>query len=64
MKKDEIDKKYIEIISKGKEETEKWIISLSEEDFKILVSLPITVQAKIHYKKIRQDNKRRSIKII
>ena len=56
MNKEEIDKKYIEMISRGKEETEKWIISLSEEDFRLLVSLPITIQAKIHYKKLRQNN--------
>ena len=40
---------------KGKEETEKWILSLSDDEFKLLCEYPIIVQAKIFYTKIRKQ---------
>lgn len=58
MKKDELLKKWEKVVRKGKEATEKWIISLSDEDFNTLTKTPIIVQAKIHYKQIREKNKK------
>lgn len=59
MNKDELFDKYTKIIDNGKEETEKWILSLSDEEFNELVKFPIIVQAKIYYKKLRdkKENK-------
>lgn len=58
MDKDELFRKYNETLSKGKEEMEKWILSLSDEEFEEFVQIPIIVQAKIHYKKLREDNQK------
>lgn len=58
MKKDELLKNWENVVRKGKEETEKWILSLSDEDFNTLTKTPIIVQAKIHYKKLREENKK------
>ena len=58
MEKDEIFEKYKYFLSKGnKEETEKWILSLTDEEFDMLTSFPFIVQAKIHYKKLRDSMK-------
>lgn len=59
MNKQELYDKHLELISKGnKEETEKWILSLSDKDFNILTTQPFIIQAKIHYKKLREKNKK------
>lgn len=58
MNKDELLKEWEKVVKLGKEETEKWIISLSEEEFNILTKTPIIAQAKIHYKKIRAESKK------
>lgn len=58
MKKDELLKNWENVVRKGKEETEKWILSLSDENFNTLTKTPIIVQAKIHYKKLREENKK------
>lgn len=58
MNKEEILKEWEKVVRLGKEETEKWIISLSDEEFDILTKTPIIVQAKIHYKKIREEHKK------
>ena len=55
MKKDELLKNWEKVVRNGKEETEKWILSLSNEDFNTLTKTPIIVQAKIHYKKLREE---------
>lgn len=57
MNKEEILKEWENVVRKGKEDTEKWILSLSDEEFNILTKNPIIVQAKIHYKKLRDENK-------
>lgn len=57
MNKHEVFEKYNEVVKKGKEETEKWILSLSDDEFKLLCEYPIIVQAKIHYKKKREQDK-------
>lgn len=57
MNKQEVFEKYSEVVKKGKEETEKWILSLSDEEFKLLCEYPFIVQAKIYYKKIREQDK-------
>lgn len=57
MNKKEVFEKYNEVVKKGKEETEKWILSLSDEEFKLLCEYPFIVQAKIYYKKIREQDK-------
>ena len=44
MNKEELFKKHNEMLDKGKEETEKWILSLSDEEFKLLCQLPIISQ--------------------
>lgn len=54
----ELLKEWEKVVRKGKKETEKWIISLSDEDFNTLTKTPIIVQAKTHYKKIREENKK------
>lgn len=36
MKKDELLKNWENVVRKGKEETEKWILSLSDENIKII----------------------------
>ena len=43
------------MLEKGKDEMEKWIFSLSDEEFKLLLELPIIAQAKIWYKEKRND---------
>ena len=58
MNKDELFEEYNKVISKGKEKTEKWILSLSDEEFDTFTQIPIIVQAKIHYKKKRENNKK------
>lgn len=59
MTKQEIIDKHLELTSKGnKKETEAWIVSLTDEEFKVLVSEPFITQAKIHYKKLREKNKK------
>ena len=58
MNKDEILKEWEEVIKKEKEETEKWVVSLSDEDFNTLTKNAIIVQAKIHYKQLRDKNKK------
>ncbi len=55
MNKEELFKKHNEMLDKGKEETEKWILSLSDEEFKLLCQLPIISQAKIWYKEKRSE---------
>lgn len=55
MNKEELFKKHNEMLDKGKEETEKWILSLSDEEFKLLCQLPIIAQAKIWYKEKRSE---------
>ena len=57
MNKHEVFEKYNEVVKKGKEETEKWILSLSDDEFKLLCEYPIIVQAKIYYKKLREQDK-------
>lgn len=57
MNKQEVFEKYNEVVKKGKEETEKWILSLSDEEFKLLCEYPFIVQAKIYYNKIREQDK-------
>lgn len=58
MNKQELYDKHLELISKGnKEETEKWILSLSDKEFNILTTQPFIIQAKIHYKKLREKIK-------
>ena len=57
MNKEEIFDKYLELLSKGGPETMEWILSLTDEEFDMLTSFPIIVQAKIHYKKMRDENK-------
>ena len=46
------------IVKLGKEKTGEWLISLSDEDFNTLSKTSIIAQSKIHYKKIRDDNKK------
>lgn len=59
MTKQEIIDKHLELLSKeNKKETEAWILSLTDEDFEFLVSQPFITQAKIHYKKLREENKK------
>ena len=55
MNKEELFKKHNEMLDKGKEETEKWILALSDEEFKLLFQLPIISQAKIWYKEKRSE---------
>ncbi len=35
-----------------------WIVNLNDEDFSDLMKTPIIVQAKIHYTKIREANRK------
>ena len=40
------------------EEVIEWIVNLSDEEFDLLMKTPIIVQAKIHYTKIREANRK------
>lgn len=54
---EELLDEWEKIVRKGKEEIEKWVISLSNEDFNIPTKIPIIIQTKIHYKKLREENR-------
>ena len=56
MNKEELLKKHNEMLEKSKEEMEKWVLSLSDEEFKLLCELPIISQAKIHYNNKRNNS--------
>lgn len=54
MNKEEIYSEWEKVVKIGKKETEEWILSLTDEEFKLLCQFPIITQAKIHYNNIRK----------